>query len=61
MSHYDVLIVGSGVGYKLATKIAKQGLRVALVDRDPLGGTCPNRGCIPSKIWITVADRIREA
>jgi dihydrolipoamide dehydrogenase len=61
LSHYDVLIIGSGVGYKLATKVANLGLRVALVDRDPLGGTCPNRGCIPSKIWITVADRIREA
>ncbi len=61
MPHYDVLIIGSGVGYKLATKTAKQGLRTALVDRDPPGGTCPNRGCIPSKIWITVADKIREA
>ncbi len=60
MPHYDVLIIGSGVGYKLATKTAKQGLRTALVDRDPPGGTCPNRGCIPSKIWITVADKIRE-
>ena len=61
MPHYDVLIIGSGVGYKLATKTAKLGLRTALVDRDPPGGTCPNRGCIPSKIWITVADKVREA
>ncbi|UCC92610.1 MAG: dihydrolipoyl dehydrogenase [Thermoplasmata archaeon] len=61
MPHYDVLIIGSGVGYKLATKTAKKGLRTALVDRDPPGGTCPNRGCIPSKIWITVADKVREA
>ncbi len=61
MTHYDVLIIGSGVGYKLATKTAKLGLKTALVDRDPPGGTCPNRGCIPSKIWITVADKVREA
>ena len=61
MPHYDVLIIGSGVGYKLATKTARLGLRTALVDRDPPGGTCPNRGCIPSKIWITVADKVREA
>jgi dihydrolipoamide dehydrogenase len=61
MPHYDVLIIGSGVGYKLATKMSKLGLRTALVDRDPPGGTCPNRGCIPSKIWITVADKVREA
>ena len=61
LTHYDVLIIGSGTGYKLATKVAKLGQRVAIVDRDPLGGTCPNRGCIPSKMWITVADRIREA
>jgi dihydrolipoamide dehydrogenase len=61
MSHYDVMIIGSGVGYKLATKTAKLGLKTALVDRDPPGGTCPNRGCIPSKIWITVADKVREA
>jgi dihydrolipoamide dehydrogenase len=61
LPHYHVLIIGSGVGYKLATKTAKLGLKTALVDRDPPGGTCPNRGCIPSKIWITVADKIREA
>lgn len=61
MPHYDVLIIGSGVGFKLATKTARLGLRTALVDRDPPGGTCPNRGCIPSKIWITVADKVREA
>ncbi len=61
MTHYDVLIVGSGVGYGLARKTSAKGLKTALVDRDPPGGTCPNRGCIPSKIWITVADKIREA
>ena len=61
MPHYDVLIIGSGVGYKLATKTARLGLKTALVDHDPPGGTCPNRGCIPSKIWITVGDKVREA
>jgi dihydrolipoamide dehydrogenase len=36
------------------------GLRVALVERGPLGGTCPNLGCIPSKMLILPADRIAE-
>ncbi|KXA88636.1 dihydrolipoamide dehydrogenase, partial [candidate division MSBL1 archaeon SCGC-AAA259A05] len=61
MEEYDVLVVGSGSGMNIASNAVEKGLEVAVVDRDPLGGTCLNRGCIPSKIMIYPADVIREA
>lgn len=39
----------------------ERGLKVAIVEEGPLGGTCLNRGCIPSKVLVHVADTIREA
>ena len=61
MARYDLLVIGSGAGMNVAARAYEQGLRVALVDKDPLGGTCLNRGCIPSKVWTTAADAVREA
>ena len=55
MKHYDVLVVGSGGGTKLVRPVAKLGKNVALVEKGPLGGTCLNRGCIPSKMLIQSA------
>ncbi len=52
MKNYDVIVVGSGGGMKLALPAASMGLKTALIDRDALGGTCLNRGCIPSKMLI---------
>jgi dihydrolipoamide dehydrogenase len=60
MKKYDVIIVGSGCGMIIAEEATAHGLRVALVDKGPLGGTCLNLGCIPSKMLIKVADRIVE-
>jgi mycothione reductase len=57
---YDVIVVGSGCGMIIAEEATAHGLKVALVDRGPLGGTCLNLGCIPSKILINAADRIVE-
>jgi dihydrolipoamide dehydrogenase len=55
---YDALIIGGGPGgYKGALDCAAHGLRTALVERQHLGGTCLNIGCIPSKALIHVADR----
>ncbi len=60
----QVLIVGGGpAGYPCAIRAAQLGLDVTLVDADGLGGTCLNRGCIPSKALIHAAGRfeaIRE-
>ena len=57
---YDVIVVGSGSGATIVENALYQGLSVAWVDRGPLGGTCLNVGCIPSKILIFPADRVME-
>ncbi len=52
----DVLVIGGGPGgYTAAARAAELGRDVVLVERDALGGTCLNVGCIPSKALITVA------
>ena len=60
MKTYDVLVVGSGSGGEIADAALSHGLTVAWVEKGPLGGTCLNVGCIPSKIVIHPADRIME-
>lgn len=61
MERFDVLVVGSGSGMSIVEGAINKGLRVALVDKDTLGGTCLNRGCIPSKMMIYPADVVQEA
>ncbi len=56
MKKYDVLVIGSGAGLEVASFAAERGMSVALVEEGPLGGTCLNRGCIPSKMLIHSAD-----
>ncbi len=60
---YDVVIIGAGPGgYATALRAAQLGLSVALVERDStLGGTCLNRGCIPSKALLTAVHAIDTA
>jgi len=60
MKEYDVIVIGSGAGMIIVEGALLQGLKVALVDKGPLGGTCLNVGCIPSKMLIYPADRIVE-
>jgi dihydrolipoamide dehydrogenase len=52
MTDYDLLILGTGGGAKLIGPSAALGYKVAVVEKGPLGGTCLNRGCIPSKMLI---------
>jgi dihydrolipoamide dehydrogenase len=59
MEEYDFLVVGSGSGLDVADAAASRGLSVAVVESGPLGGTCLNRGCIPSKRLLYHAD-VRE-
>jgi dihydrolipoamide dehydrogenase len=64
MRKYDVLVIGSGSGMSIADAALNRGMEVAVVESGPLGGTCLNRGCIPSKMVIYPADVInviREA
>lgn len=61
---FDLIVVGGGRASGLAVAAAKSGLKTALVERDKLGGACPNRGCVPSKLLIgfaEAANRVREA
>jgi mycothione reductase len=60
MKKYDVVVIGSGCGLNVVNEALVHGLNVALVDKGPLGGTCPNLGCIPSKMLIFPAERIAE-
>lgn len=64
MKRYDVIVIGSGGGSKITSPAARLGLKVACIEKDALGGTCLNRGCIPSKMLIHPADvamEIRQA
>jgi len=53
MSNFDVVVLGGGTGgYVAAIRGAQLGLKVALVEREKVGGTCLHRGCIPSKAFL---------
>ena len=58
-SNYDLLVVGAGPGgYVCAIRAAQLGMRVAIVEKEELGGVCLNWGCIPSKTLIKNAEYI---
>lgn len=59
MKKYDAIVIGSGSGLDVANAAAGQGLDVAVVEEGPLGGTCLNRGCVPSKMLIHRADVVQ--
>ena len=53
---YDLIIIGAGPGgYVAAKKAAGLGMSVVLIDKGDVGGTCINRGCIPTKALIHTA------
>jgi dihydrolipoamide dehydrogenase len=58
MEEYDVVVIGSGSGAIVASRALAHHHSVALIDKGPLGGTCLNVGCIPSKMLIYPADVI---
>lgn len=59
--NYDLLIIGAGPGgYEAAFDAADGGMKVAVVEKDKLGGTCLNRGCIPTKALMHCSDVYRE-
>mgnify|MGYP006274104033 FL=1 len=59
MKEFDVIVIGAGSGLDIASAYANRGKEVAVVEPGPLGGTCLNRGCIPSKMLIHHADVIQ--
>lgn len=58
---FDLFVVGGGpAGYIAAIEAAMRGSRVGLAERDVLGGTCLNRGCIPTKAYLKNAEMLQE-
>ena len=61
---YDLIVIGAGGGANIVKEARKKGLKIAVVEKERIGGTCLNRGCIPSKMLIHPADvalEIKEA
>lgn len=56
MERFDLIVIGTGSGLEVSAAAAERGWRVAVVEEGPFGGTCLNRGCIPSKMLAHVAD-----
>jgi dihydrolipoamide dehydrogenase len=58
---YDVIVVGCGVGgHAAALHATTKGLKTAVVTGGDVGGTCVNRGCVPSKALLAASGRVRE-
>jgi dihydrolipoamide dehydrogenase len=58
---YDLVIIGAGVGgHGAAIHAVKSGLKTAIIEAADMGGTCVNRGCIPSKALLAASGRVRE-
>lgn len=58
---FDVVVIGAGYGgFDAAKHAADHGLKVAIVESRDMGGTCVNRGCVPSKALLAAAGRVRE-
>lgn len=60
MRHYDLVILGAGSGNMLLNEELTH-LRAAIVESSRFGGTCLNRGCIPSKMFVVAADAVEDA
>lgn len=61
MEMYDVLIIGGGPGgYSLGIAAARHGMKVALFEKEHLGGTCLNIGCIPTKYLVDKANAMEK-
>lgn len=64
MEKFDLIIIGAGRASNLAVSAGKAGKKVAIIEKSTLGGTCPNRGCVPSKLllgYAHVANTIKES
>ena len=58
---FDTIIIGGGQGGALARMLGEGGQKVALIEKEALGGTCVNRGCTPTKSHIASAKRAQDA
>lgn len=61
MSDYELIVIGAGPGgYVAAIRAAQLGFKTAIVEKDKVGGTCLNRGCIPTKVLLHSANTYAE-
>jgi len=58
MKKYDVILIGTGAANIIADAAQLAGKKVALIERGAYGGTCLNRGCIPTKILVSAANAV---
>ncbi|MBR0114495.1 MAG: FAD-dependent oxidoreductase, partial [Firmicutes bacterium] len=62
MNDYQLIVIGAGPGgYTAALRAAKLGLKTAVVERREAGGTCLNRGCVPTKALLHASQLYKEA
>lgn len=62
MSKYDLVVIGSGAGASAGTmKASELGKSVAVIERGPIGGTCVNVGCVPSKFFLAAGEIIHQS
>jgi mycothione reductase len=59
MKEYDLIVIGSGAGLSVVSRARRRDMKVALAENGPMGGTCLNRGCIPSKMLVTPSELVR--
>ena len=58
---FDLIVIGAGYGgFDAAKHAAELGLKVAIIESREMGGTCVNRGCVPSKALLAASGKIRE-
>ncbi len=60
MKKYDMIVIGTGAGNIILEAALEQGLSCAQIEKGKFGGTCLTRGCIPTKVMATFADKILE-
>ena len=58
---FDLIVVGAGYGgFDAAKHAAEAGMKVAIVESRDMGGSCVNRGCVPSKALLAASGKVRE-
>jgi len=59
--YYDIAIIGAGPGgYVAAIRASQKGKKVALIEKDAIGGTCLNTGCIPTKVFLKTSSLLQK-
>ena len=62
MRNFDLVVIGGGPGgYEAAIRASQLGMKTALIEQNKIGGTCLNRGCIPTKVLLHTAEVYHEA